>query len=172
MSIQAARQGVPYPPIIEVLIMDLALELLAEASVRLPANVGGAATVVGGLILGTAASEARLVSNVMIIVVAATAIGTFALPGYQNQMSWRLTKYLFTAAAALLGLTGLVSALLLVAIYLCSIDVLDTPYMSPLAPWRWTALAKDTLVRLPQPWTVRLERRQRQEEAKAKRNAG
>ena len=170
MSIQAARQGVPYPPIIEVLIMDLALELLAEASVRLPANVGGAATVVGGLILGTAASEARLVSNVMIIVVAATAIGTFALPGYQNQMSWRLTKYLFTAAAVCLASRDW-SAHCCWAIY-CAASTCSTPLTCPRWPREVDRAGQDTLVRLPQPWTVRLERRQRQEEAKAKRNAG
>ncbi len=76
MTLAAARHGVPYPPIVEVLIMDIALEMLAEASARLPTYIGGAAMVVGGLVLGTAAAEARLVSTVMIVVVAVTAIGS------------------------------------------------------------------------------------------------
>ncbi len=171
LSIQAARRGVPYPPIIEVLIMGIALELLAEASIRLPTNASGAATVVGGLILGTAASQARLVSNVMIIIVALTAIGTFALPGYQNQMSWRLIKYWFTFSAAFLGIPGLVTAALLVLVYLSSLDVLDTPYMSPLAPWRFTALVKDTLLQSPKPIVSKLEKDQRDQEAKAQAGA-
>lgn len=171
LSIQAARRGVPYPPIVEVLIMDIALELLAEASVRLPSNVSGAATVVGGLILGTAASQARLVSNVMIIVVALTAIGTFSLPGYQNQMSWRLIRYVFTFSAALLGIPGLTSAALLMIVYLSSIDVLDTPYVSPLAPWRWVAIAKDTLIQPPKRVSAKLEKAQRRQAAEAQRQA-
>ena len=96
MTLAAARHGVPYPPIVEVLIMDIALEMLAEASARLPTYIGGAAMVVGGLVLGTAAAEARLVSTVMIVVVAVTAIGSFAMPDYQNELSWRAAKYLYT----------------------------------------------------------------------------
>ena len=164
MSIADARRGVPYPPIVEVLIMDIALELLSEASVRLPTTVGGAATVVGGLILGTAAAQARLVSNVMIIVVAFTAIGTFVIPGYQNQLSWRLLKYFYTFSAALFGIFGLATAAIIVLVYLCGIDVLGVPYLSPFAPWRWTALLKDSIIRLPQPITDRLGHTQRQEE--------
>ncbi len=165
LSIQGARRGVPYPPLIEVLIMDVALELLAEASVRLPTNVSGAATVVGGLILGTAASQARLVSNVMIIVVALTAIGTFSLPGYQNQMSWRLIRYVFTLSAAFLGIPGLTTTAIFMIIYLSSLDVLDTPYMSPLAPWRWVAFAKDVLLQPPKRVSARLQKVQRKHAA-------
>lgn len=166
MTIAAARQGVPYPPVIEVLIMDIALEMLAEASVRLPTYVGGAATVMGGLILGTAAAQARLVSNIMIIVVALTAIGSFAIPDYQNQLSWRTVKYLFTLSSALLGIIGLTTAGLIILVYICSVDVLGIPYMSPIAPWRWTAMAKDVAMRVPDPLAVKLERQQREEEAK------
>ena len=165
MTIAAARQGVPYPPVIEVLIMDIALEMLAEASVRLPTYVGGAATVVGGLILGTAAAQARLVSNVMIIVVALTAIGSFAIPDYQNQLSWRTVKYLFTLSSAFLGIIGLTTAGLIILVYVCSVDVLGVPYMSPIAPWRWTAMMKDVAMRVPDPLAVELEKQQRQEEA-------
>ncbi len=164
MTIAAARQGVPYPPIIEVLIMDLALEMLAEASIRLPTYVGGAATVVGGLILGTAAAQARLVSNVMIIVVAITAIGSFAIPDYQNQLSWRTVRYLFTFSSALLGTIGLSTAGLIVLVHACSVDVLGVSFMSPIAPWRWTAMLKDVAMRMPEPLAAQLSQRQRAEE--------
>ncbi len=171
MTIAAARQGVPYPPVIEVLIMDIALEMLAEASVRLPTYVGGAATVVGGLILGTAAAQARLVSNVMIIVVALTAIGSFAIPDYQNQLSWRTVKYLYTLSAAFLGIIGLTTAGLIILVYVCSQDVLGVSYMSPIAPWRWTAMIKDVAMRVPDPLAVELGKRQRAEEAEGTADA-
>lgn len=171
MTIAAARQGVPYPPVIEVLIMDIALEMLAEASVRLPTYVGGAATVVGGLILGTAAAQARLVSNVMIIVVALTAIGSFSIPDYQNQLSWRTMKYLYTLSAAFLGIIGLTTAGLIILVYVCSVDVLGVAYMSPIAPWRWTAMMKDVAMRVPDPLAVKLEKQQREEEAEGTADA-
>ena len=171
MTIAAARQGVPYPPVIEVLIMDIALEMLAEASVRLPTYVGGAATVVGGLILGTAAAQARLVSNVMIIVVALTAIGSFSIPDYQNQLSWRTMKYLYTLSAAFLGIIGLTTAGLIILVYVCSVDVLGVAYMSPIAPWRWTAMMKDVAMRMPDPLAVKLEEQQREEEAEGTADA-
>lgn len=171
MTIAAARQGVPYPPVIEVLIMDIALEMLSEASVRLPTYVGGAATVVGGLILGTAAAQARLVSHVMIIVVALTAVGSFSMPDYQNQLSWRTVKYLFTLSSAFLGIIGLATAGLIILVYLCSMDVLGVPYMSPVAPWRWTSMVKDVAMRAPDPLTVRLENQQREEEAEGTADA-
>lgn len=171
MTIAVARQGVPYPPVIEVLIMDIALEMLAEASVRLPTYVGGAATVVGGLILGTAAAQARLVSNVMIIVVALTAIGSFAIPDYQNQLSWRMVKYLYTLSAAFLGIIGLTTAGLIILVYACSVDVLGVSFMSPIAPWRWTALMKDVAMRVPDPLAVELVNKQRSEEAEGTADA-
>ena len=171
MTIAAARHGVPYPPVIEVLIMDIALEMLAEASVRLPKYVGGAATVVGGLILGTAAAQAKLVSNVMIIVVALTAIGSFAIPDYQNQLSWRAVRYVFTLAAAFLGIIGMSTVGLIVLAHACSIDVLGVSFMSPIAPWRWTAMAKDVAMRVPEPLATRLSQRQREEEAEGTADA-
>jgi len=171
MTIAAARQGVPYPPVIEVLIMDIALEMLAEASVRLPTYVGGAATVVGGLILGTAAAQAKLVSNVMIIVVALTAIGSLAIPDYQNQLSWRTVKYLFTLSSAFLGIIGLTTAGLIILVYVCSVDVLGVPFMSPIAPWRWTAMVKDVAMRVPDPLAVELGKQQREEEAEGTADA-
>lgn len=171
MTLSAARQGVPYPPIIEVLIMDIALEMLAEASARLPTYIGGAAMVVGGLVLGTAAAEARLVSTVMIVVVAVTAIGSFAMPDYQNELSWRAAKYLYTVFAAFLGIYGLATAGFIILVYLCSMDVLGVSYMSPFAPWRWTAIAKDTMVRVPTPLGIELEKVQRKEEAEGTADA-
>jgi hypothetical protein len=171
MTIASARQGVPYPPVIEVLIMDIALEMLAEATVRLPTYVGGAATVVGGLILGTAAAQAKLVSNVMIIVVALTAIGSFAIPDYQNQLSWRTVRYLFTFSAAILGIFGVSTAGLIILTHTCSIDVLGESFMSPIAPWRWTSMAKDVPMRVPEPLAVRLTQRQREEEAEGTADA-
>ncbi|MEA4885024.1 MAG: spore germination protein [Clostridia bacterium] len=169
-TLASSRMGVPYPPVVEVLIMDIALEMLSEASTRLPTYVGGAATVVGGLILGTAAAQAKLVSAVMIIVVAITAIGSFLIPNYQNGLSWRMAKYVYTAFAAFAGIYGIATAGLLLLTYLCSIDVLGVSYLSPFAPWRWNAIAKDTIMIMPPELSAELQRRQRADERAATGN--
>ena len=74
-------------------------------------------------------------------------------------------KYLYTLSAAFLGIIGLTTAGLIILVYVCSMDVLGVPYMSPIAPWRWTAMMKDVAVRVPDPLAVELGKQQRAEEA-------
>ena len=80
LSFAAARQGVPFPSIVEVLLMELSFELLREAGVRLPGAMGNTIGIVGGLIIGQAAVEANLVSPIVVIVVAFTALCSFCDP--------------------------------------------------------------------------------------------
>ena len=136
IALAASREGVPYPAIFEVLVMDIAIELLAEASTRLPAIIGGAATLVGGLIIGSAAVEANIISSTMIIVVAVTAIGLFTIPSYELGLAWRIAKYLITISAAFMGLFGMANAFILLVIYLSSLRSFGQPYLSPAGPYR------------------------------------
>jgi len=136
MALAASREGVPYPAIFEVLVMDIAIELLAEASTRLPAIIGGAATLVGGLIIGSAAVEANIISSTMIIIVAVTAIGLFTIPHYEMGLAWRIAKYLITVSAALFGLFGIANAFIILVIYLSSLRSFGQPYLSPVGPYR------------------------------------
>lgn len=136
MTLASARVGVPYPAVVEVFLMDLSIELLAEASTRLPRPVGGTATLVGGLIIGTAAVEAKIISSTMIIVVAVTAIGLFTIPNYELGLAWRISKYLITLSAAALGLFGIANAFIILVIYLASQRSFGLPYLSPVGPYR------------------------------------
>jgi spore germination protein len=129
ISIAGSRAAVPYPSFLEVLFMLGTMELLTEASIRLPKAIGSTATTVGGLILGQAAQQAGLVSAIMIIVVASVAIANFVIPINAMSFSIRITKYILVAFATLFGIVGLVAALVALIIYLCSLRSLGQPYL-------------------------------------------
>ncbi|GGF86844.1 spore germination protein [Paenibacillus albidus] len=128
LLIAGSRATVPYPSFVEVLIMLLMMEFLTEASIRLPRAVGPTATTVGGLILGQAATEAGLVGNIMIILVAAVAISNFLIPLNMMSFSIRVLKYYFVLAAIVLGLVGIVICFVGFTMYLCSQRSFGQPY--------------------------------------------
>lgn len=128
LTVTASRVGVPYPSYIEVLFMLIFMELLTEASIRLPKAISAAATTVGGLILGTAATEAALASTVMIIVVAAVAISTFAIPVNELSFSLRVLRILLLVFTTLFGLSGLIIGFLGILMHLGNMDSFGEPY--------------------------------------------
>lgn len=129
LSIAGSRMGVPYPAYLEVLFMLIMMELLTEASVRLPKAIGSTATTVGGLILGQAAVEAGLVSNVMIIIVAAVAISNFVIPINAMSFAMRVVKYILLLLTTFFGMVGLVFGVIMVIAYLANIDSFGQPYL-------------------------------------------
>ncbi|WP_284645797.1 spore germination protein [Paenibacillus silviterrae] len=129
LSIAGSRAPVPYPSYIEVLFMLLMMELLTEASIRLPKTIGPTATTVGGLILGQAATQAGLVSNIMIIIVAAVAITNFVIPITEMHFSIRVFRYIILFMTALFGLPGLVLSFLGVIIYMADQESFGQPYL-------------------------------------------
>ncbi|MGB7605018.1 MAG: spore germination protein [Lutisporaceae bacterium] len=148
LSIAAAREGVPFPAVIEALIMELTFELLREAGVRLPTLIGGVVGIVGGLVIGQAAVEAGIVSPIMVIIVAVTAISSFSIPDYGFSHAFRLFRFLLILAAGFLGLYGIVLVLLLMLGHLVRLKSFGTPYLSPFVSFTVSDL-KDTMVRLP-----------------------
>ncbi|MEC0091247.1 spore germination protein [Paenibacillus macquariensis] len=148
MSIIEARQGVPFPSLIEALIMETSIEILREAGVRLPKPIGPAMGIVGGLIIGDAAVNAGLVSPFLVIVVAVTAISSFAIPSYSAGITLRLLRFLAMFCAAVLGAYGTVLFFLLLFSHLVKLKSFGVPYISPISPYRlddW----KDFIFRLP-----------------------
>ena len=108
LSITTAREGVPFPAFVEALMMELAFELLREASIRLPGAIGNTIGIVGALVIGDAAVSARLVAPQMVIVVAITAIGSFAIPSVEASDAIRLIRFPLMLLAAVFGLYGVV----------------------------------------------------------------
>lgn len=131
LSFADARKGVPFPAVIEVLIMELSFELLREAGVRLPGAMGNTIGIVGGLIIGQAAVEANLVSPIVVIVISFTALCSFAIPNEEFATAFRLLKFAFIAICAWLGFFGLLVGLLAVWIHLSQLKSFGIPYLMP-----------------------------------------
>lgn len=148
ISIAAQREGVPFPTIVEAIMMELIFELLREAGVRMPRAIGSAASIVGALILGQTAVQAGLVSAPTIIVVSITAIASLSIPYYNMAVSARLLRFGFMIIAAYIGLYGLVLALLVLVAYMCKLRSLSIPYLTPIAPFILNE-QKDTFIRVP-----------------------
>jgi len=133
LSFAAARQGVPFSILMEVIILLLAFELLTEAGIRLPSPMGNTIGIVGGLIIGDAAISANLVSPLVVIVVAFTAIASFTIPNETFTTALRISRYLMIALAAILGLFGIVIGIMLLFIHLAGLKSFGIPYLSPIA---------------------------------------
>ncbi|WP_246941820.1 spore germination protein [Bacillus pinisoli] len=134
ISIQSQREGVPFPAVVEILVMELTFEVLREAGVRMPRAVGQTVSIVGALVIGQAAVEAGLVSNVLVIVVAFTAIASFVSPIYNFSISTRLLRFVVIFFAAIFGLYGVLVFLVLMVIHLVSLRSFGVPYLAPVAP--------------------------------------
>ncbi|MCU9613521.1 spore germination protein [Caldibacillus lycopersici] len=129
LSISGSRMSVPFPAYLEVLFMLLMMEMLVEASIRLPKSIGSTATTVGGLILGQAATQAGLVSNIMIIIVAAVAISNFVVPINEMGFSFRVVKYVLLLISTLFGLIGIIFGFVALLIYLVHLESFGQPYL-------------------------------------------
>lgn len=148
LSIAGSREGVPFPAFIEALIMEVTFELLREAGVRLPRAVGQTIGIVGGLVIGDAAVRAGIVSPIMVIVVAITAIASFTLPDYNVSVSLRILRFLMMLSAAVFGLYGILIVYIIINIHLVGLKSFGTYYTSPFAPYRFEEW-KDLVFRAP-----------------------
>lgn len=131
LSFSAARQGVPFSGLVEILLMELAFELIREAGIRMPGPLGATIGIVGGLIIGDAAVSANLVSPIVVIIVALTALGSFAIPNEEFAATFRLLKYGFIFLGSFLGLFGIVLGIFVVLEHLAGLSSFRIPYLMP-----------------------------------------
>lgn len=148
ISIIGTREGVPFPALIEALFMEVAIEILREAGLRLPKPIGPAMGIVGGLIIGEAAVQAGIISPIMVIVVAVTAISSFTIPQYNAGIALRFLRFGAMFCAAVFGLYGVVLFFLLLCSHLVKLKSFGVPYVSPAVPYRLSDW-KDFMVRMP-----------------------
>ena len=146
-----ASRAVPFPALMEIILLDAAFELLREAGIRLRSASGGTIGIVGGLIIGQAAVEAGLVSPIVVIIVAMTGIATFSIPNVSLVYAFRLVKYFVLILAALLGFIGLWAGLLITLIHLAGMRSFGFPYLMPFAASEMSGYEdlKDSLFRFP-----------------------
>lgn len=146
-SIIAAKQGVPFPMFVEVILMLIAFEVLVEAGIRLPQPIGQTISIVGALVVGQAAVQAKLLSPVTVIVIAITAITSFVMPNQDFSNALRLWRFLFVIISCVIGIYGLTMGLVLLLYHWCKIDSFGVPYLSPFVGDEEVQLG-DTLFRL------------------------
>lgn len=147
LAIAGSHLAVPFPTLVEALLMELALELIRESAVRMPDPVGQTMGFVGALLLGDAAVSAGLASPIMVIVVAVTGLASFSIPHYSVSLAVRLLRFPLLLLAAWTGLFGLTAGLVAIALHLSGLTSLGVPYMQPLL--HTSDLFKDVLWRAP-----------------------
>ncbi len=144
LTIAKAREGTPFPALLEALIMVFAFEILREAGLRLPRPVGQAISIVGALIMGDAAVSAGLVGAPLVIAIALTAVTGFVVP-FQSDVS-SLLRLISMILAAVLGGYGIAMGLLATMVHLASLKSFGVPYFESFALSRDL---QDTMVRMP-----------------------
>lgn len=130
-AISAARANVPFPSVVELLLMDFSFELIREAGIRMPGPVGQTLGIVGGLILGQSAVSAKIVSPIMIVIIAITGIGSFATADYSLSWTFRVLRLIFILLAAFSGFFGIGIGLFIYTVYIASLYNFGIPYLSP-----------------------------------------
>lgn len=137
-SIATSRSRVPFSPILEVIIMEITLEMLREAGIRLPQPLGSTIGIVGGIVIGQAAVQAGLVSNVMVIIVSITAIASFIIPNYELSSCIRLIRFPMMLFSYFYGIIGIVVGVMLLFAHFSSLTSYGYPYGFPIAPLRFS----------------------------------
>ncbi|AFH62742.1 spore germination protein [Paenibacillus caseinilyticus] len=148
VAVSGGRAGVPFPSVVEVLIMEASMEVLREATLRLPQQIGGALSIVGVLVIGQAAVAAGFVSPITVVVIALTTIGSFATPAYNAALALRLLRFPLVFLAGMFGLYGVMIGLILIANHMLSLRSFGVPYLSPVVPGNFEGM-KDTVMRAP-----------------------
>lgn len=147
LAIATAREKVPFPTVFEVLMMEFAIELIREAGIRIPNVIGPTIGIVGALILGQAAVQAGIVSPLLVIIVAVTALASFTLPNYNTSFAFRTLRFLFIFAAGIWGFYGVTLGLLVIFMRVLTMKSFGVPMVSPIAPFRGSA--PDIILRGP-----------------------
>lgn len=132
LNLAASEEATPYPLVVEMTLLMVLLEIMREAGVRLPKSVGGAISIVGGLIIGDAAVKSGMVSQPLLIVVGITASASFVLPSLYPAIS--MLRILFIIAGGVGGLYGIAIASFILAFNIGAVDRYGTAFTSPLSP--------------------------------------
>lgn len=133
LNLSASKQATPYPLFVEVLIIMALLELMREASIRLPSAMGSAISIVGGLIIGDAAVKSGIISSPELIIVGLTATSSFIIPSLNQQTSILRLAFIFAGGAA--GFFGIAICSILILTNICSMDEWSIPFTAPVAPF-------------------------------------
>lgn len=142
-----SKQDVPFPAFLEIIIMLIAFEILLEAGARMPQNIGQTVSIVGGLIIGEAAVNAKFVSPAVVVVVAAAGVCGFLLPNQDLANATRINRMILVLSASVAGLFGISVAIMGIVAYLSNLDSFGVPYLKPFVANENKGLFADTMFR-------------------------
>ncbi|NLD84070.1 MAG: spore germination protein [Clostridiales bacterium] len=152
-SVMESQERVPFSLFTSTLLMLLVFSLISEAGARVPGAMGSSISIVGGLILGQAAVQADLISPLVIIVVALSGLGSYAVPVYSLTLAVRMAQLFLVLLSGLAGMPGLMLGLFALMEHLCGLTSLNVPFFAPLSPRR---VAGPDAVAKPPVWRQRL----------------
>lgn len=132
LNLYVSEEATPFPLPVEMAILVILFEIMREAGIRLPKSIGGAVSIVGGLVVGDAAVKSGLISAPLLIVVGITATSAFVIPRLDQQIS--VLRLIFIIAGSLAGLLGIAAAAVLFTANVCAMDELSVSYLSPFSP--------------------------------------
>jgi spore germination protein KA len=145
LAISATREKVPFPSLVEILLMETAFELIREAGLRVPNTIGPTIGIVGALILGQAAVQANIVSPIVVIVVALGGLCSFTISDISMNFAIRIIRFVFIFSAGLLGIYGMAAIFMMGLTYMVSLKSFGVPYLAPMSP-KYPS-SKDTIIR-------------------------
>jgi spore germination protein KA len=147
IAIAQAKENVPFPTLVEVMLMEISFELIREAGIRIPGMIGNTLGIIGALILGQAAVQANIVSPILIIVVAVTGLSNFSIPSYTFGFSIRILRFVFIFAGSLLGFYGITIGWIILSAIIFHKKSFGINYFAPVTPV--TTMEKDFLIKHP-----------------------
>ncbi|MCL6518080.1 spore germination protein [Alicyclobacillus sp.] len=149
VQIARSREGVPFPAVIEVILMMIVIEILREATLRMPKQMGQTIAIVGGLVVGEASVQAGLVSNILIIVVALSVLSMFVTPSYEFSLVLRLLSWAMVLAGTALGLYGVTLLTMLLYYHIASLKSFGVSYLAPFGGGHLRDALADGFMRIP-----------------------
>ncbi|WP_274648918.1 spore germination protein [Paenibacillus humicola] len=149
IMIAANRTGIPFPTLLEALLMEITFELLREASIRMPGSFGQTIGIVGALVIGQAAVQANIIGPVLTVIVSITAIGSFIIPSYNTSLAIRLLRFPMMILAGTMGLFGILFGLSLILIHLVRLRSFGVDYMASLTPDKLSQVDDSLLLKRP-----------------------
>jgi len=151
LQIARSREGVPFNAVTEVMMMQLVIEIIREAALRMPKSMGQTIGIVGGLVLGQAAVAAGLVSNILIVIIALTAVSVFVMPSYDFAVVLRILSWVNIFAASVFGFYGVMLVVIGVIFHVGSLKSFGVSYIEPLSGEHWRDFFLDGILRAPLP---------------------
>ncbi|MFD0049436.1 spore germination protein [Actinomycetes bacterium NPDC127524] len=146
-----SRTKLPFTPFWESVIMLVIIEIIKEASLRMPTKTSQTIGVIGGIVIGQAAVEAGFASKVLIVLVGISAIASFLVPNYLVTKATTVLQFLILILASFLGILGIAFGLILLLAHLNGLSSLKQPFFAPVAPLYWRDW-QDLFIRAPLPW--------------------